>query len=544
MTSPTCTTDVLLANKLLRVRTIQAQTNGSNKKDRALLFVHGFLGDALTTWTAKDASESFPSLLATDATLSDYDIFLFQYVTKDFHPPQIANIADQLRFAIDQHILSKRLVLIGHSMGGLVCMHYILKLLEQSDPRAQFIAGLLLYGSPMTGVEWAKYARLMLHVGEVKVPILGWVTKFVSANKQIDALTSGSEFIDRLNGKWVISVLNGGRAGVPAEQRAWFPVRVVSGNDDWVVKESSARGFYSERDWINADEDHRSLVKPADRLQMTYQIAKDFLVESRTWIKPESRTKLRRQLDGISDVQQSKSISDWSFDVLFESKAVRGASAGFGIPGFRPFEVRNCSYKFRMTQNYVKFGFAIGPLAAGKIWSDEFAFLHRILFGGLPVAESEPIHQKLQVVVASGQNGWSRVFQNVLLKVRKPGAPQWHSLQEKSIEQVTDGFVRRYSLPQDAVDLIGQEVEISISFRSLLPAEITDYTVSFPWLCDSFLLHVAMDVPPAFLVDSQAMRGSPQLKINKDQLGKIEYRSDDVIFPGSYVRFEWEAKEQ
>jgi len=153
MTSPTCTTDVLLANKLLRVRTIQAQTNGSNKKDRALLFVHGFLGDALTTWTAKDASESFPSLLATDATLSDYDIFLFQYVTKDFHPPQIANIADQLRFAIDQHILSKRLVLIGHSMGGLVCMHYILKLLEQSDPRAQFIAGLLLYGSPMTGVE-------------------------------------------------------------------------------------------------------------------------------------------------------------------------------------------------------------------------------------------------------------------------------------------------------------------------------------------------------------------------------------------------------
>jgi pimeloyl-ACP methyl ester carboxylesterase len=543
MTNETCTNEVLLENKLFRVRPIQPQTNGSDKKDRALVFVHGFLGDALTTWIKKDAVESFPSLLATDPLLSDYDIFLFQYVTKDFRPPRIANIADQLKFAIDQHIPGKRLVLLGHSMGGLVSMHYILKLLEQSDPKAQFIAGLLIYGCPMTGVEWAKYARLMLHFGEVKVPILGWVTKVVSANKQIDALTSGSEFIDSMNGKWVISVLNGGRAGVPAEQRAWFPVRVVTGNDDWVVKESSARGFYSERDWINADEDHRSLVKPANRLQMTYQIAKDFLVDSRTWIKPESRTKLRRQLDDISDVQRSKSISDWNFDVLFESKAIRVALAGFGITGFRAFEVRNCSYRFRMTQSFVKFGFAIGLIASGAIWNDEFAFLHRILFGALPVEESGPIHQKLQEVVASGQSGWSRVFQSVLLKVRKPEDTQWHNLKEESIEQVTDGFVRRYSLPQEALGLIGQEVEIDISFRSLLPGEITDYTVSFPWLCDSFRAQIALDASPAFLVDSQAMRGNPEFKVNKDQLGKIEYRSNDVIFPGSYIRFEWEVRE-
>jgi pimeloyl-ACP methyl ester carboxylesterase len=544
MTSPTCTTDILLANKLFRVRAIQAQTNGSNKKDRALLFVHGFLGDAGTTWIAKDAVESFPSLLATDDSLSDYDIFLFQYVTKDFRPPQISNIADQLRFAIKQHIPCERLVLLGHSMGGLVCMNYILKLLDQNDPQGQCIAGLLLYGSPMTGVEWAKYARLVLRLGELKVPLLGWVTKLVSANKQIDALTAGSEFIDRLNGKWVVNVLNGGRPGLPAEQRAWFPVRVVSGNDDWVVKESSARGFYSERDWINVDDNHHSLVKPVDRLQMTYQVASSFLAESRSWIRPESLTKLRRQLDGISDVQRSKAISDWTFDVLFDSKELRSASGGFGIAGFRPFEVRDCSYKFRMTQSYVKFGFAIGPIAASAIWSDEFAFLHRVLFGGLAVAESEPVHKNLQTVVASGEIGWSRVFQKLLLKVRKPGAPQWHTLKEESIEHFSDGFLRRYSLPPEALSLVGQEVEISITFRSLTPMEITDYTVSFPWLCDTFTVRVALDCSPSFLVDSQAMRGNPELTINKDQLGKIEYRSEDVIFPGSYIRFEWGVKEQ
>src|SRR5258708_37997128 len=96
MTSSTCTIDVLVADKLFRVSPGQAPTSGSSTKDRALVFVHGFLGDAVSTWIGKGAAESFPALLATDPALSDYEIFLFQYVTKDFHPPQIANIADQL----------------------------------------------------------------------------------------------------------------------------------------------------------------------------------------------------------------------------------------------------------------------------------------------------------------------------------------------------------------------------------------------------------------------------------------------------------------
>jgi pimeloyl-ACP methyl ester carboxylesterase len=544
MTNSICTTDVLLADKLFRVRREKVPTEDSAKKDRAIVFVHGFLGDALTTWVAKGAAESFPALLAADPAVSDYCIYLFQYVTKSFHPPEISNIADQLRFAIEQHIPSKRVVLLGHSMGGLVCMSYVLKLLEQSDARAQFIAGLLLYGCPMTGVEWAKYARSILHFGEIKVPLLGYVSKYGRFNKQIDALTSGSEFIDRLNGKWIIGVLNGGRPGVPPEQRTWFPVCVVSGNDDWVVAQSSARGFYSERDWLNVDEDHRNLVKPRDQLQMTYQIAKTFLVESRSWIKPESRPKLRRQLDGISDVQRSKSISDWNFDVLFESKSLRPPTGGFGISGFHVVEVRTCSYKFRMTQNFVKFGFAIGAIAAGSIWDDDFAFLHRILFGALPLEQSEPIHKELQDVVTSGERGWTRIFQNVLLKIHKPGDAQWHDLKEGSIETVTDGFVRRYSLAPDAAIFIGTEVEINITFRSLLPIEITDYKVSFPWLCDTFTARVAITDPPSFFVDSQAMRGNPELTINKDQLGKIEYRSKDVIFPGSYIQFEWKVRGQ
>src|SRR5581483_3017574 len=106
-----------------------------------------------------------------------------------------------------------------------------------------------------------------------------------------------SEFIDRQNGSWVLRVLNGGHPKVIPAQRAWFPVRVVSGNDDWVVKESSARDFYSDIDWINVNEDHHALVKPRGRNDFTYQIAGDFLRKCRKWINPQALLKLRQQID-------------------------------------------------------------------------------------------------------------------------------------------------------------------------------------------------------------------------------------------------------
>ncbi len=536
MASSTCIQEELITKKLFRVRP-KAAPEGLRK--RAVLFVHGFLGDAKETWKAPEAVESFPSLLATDEEVKDYDVFVFEYETKDLFPPAIENIADQLKFAVKQHLPHDRVILLAHSMGGLVCMSYILKLLTGAEKKAQGTGGLLLYGTPMTGVEWAKYAQLVLRLGEFKIPLLGWLNRLVKANKQVEALTAGSEFIDRLNGEWVLRVLNGGHPDVPAGQRAWFPVRVVSGNDDWVVKESSARGFYSKIDWINVDKDHHALVKPIDRLEMSYQVARDFLKESRRWMNPQSLVKLRRQLDGISDVHRGKSIANWQFELNFEPDQCKAIASGFGLSGFRPFRVKQCSYRFTISQNQVKFGFAIGPIAAEAIWSDDFAFLHSVRFGALSVEQTDPIRKRLREIVAQGAAGWGRLFDSVLISVRRADDDQWFQLSEGPVEQVDDGLVRRFLLPKEAISCVDQEVEIKISFRSVLPAEITDYTVMFPWLCDGFTVRLGIEGNPSYLVDSQAMRGVPSLQIKREQHEKIEYSSQDLILPGSYIRFEW-----
>src|SRR5579863_5998377 len=190
MESTICVKKILITDKLFRLLPDKAS---DSPRERAVVFVHGFLGNADDTWKAREARDSFPSLLATDPQLPDFDIFLFQYVTKDLHPPAIENIAGQLRFAIKEHLRNDSIIFLAHSMGGLVCMSYILSLLTGREKGIRLTGGLLLYGTPMSGIEWAKYARLVLKLFSFKLTPIGLIDRLVNANRQVEALTAGSE---------------------------------------------------------------------------------------------------------------------------------------------------------------------------------------------------------------------------------------------------------------------------------------------------------------------------------------------------------------
>lgn len=533
-----CSQQVLIEDQLFRV--LRPDETPDTKKDWAMVFVHGFLGNAQDTWTAPQARESFPCLLATDDQLTDYDVYLFQYPTKKLAPPSVDNIAVQLGFAVRQHLSHARVIFIAHSMGGLVCMRYILNLL--AERQSQAMGGLLTYGTPMTGVEWAKYAQWLLGAGSlVKLPILGWISKLLRNNKQVEDLTTGGEFIEHLNGDWVLRVVNGGNAKEPADQRAWLPVRVVSGNDDWVVRESSAYGFYSRIDWENLNESHIELVKPANRECLSYQVAREFLLACRSRIHPQSLAKLRRQLDSIASLQQGKFIANWEFELSFGASEFTDGTNSFGLAGFCPFSVKRCSYRFLLKKSSVKFGIALGDIAGDAIWrkNDDLVFLHSLRLGALSVGQSDIIRRLLRGTFGDGARGWSRVFSDVSLRVRHSGKDSWHELEASSLEEESEGMVRCYKLPEEASGLIGQEIFIDIRFKGVLPVTVTDYTVWFPWLCDSFNARVTVDGSPSYFIDSKAMRGDPILRSKRDPQCEIEYSSEDLILPGSSISFEW-----
>ena len=527
--------EVLTEDRLWRLRVLPAA--GANT--RAVLFVHGFGGNAAATWKADTAKFSFPALLALDPEFADHDIFVFQYQTGFRHTPGIDAIVNQLDFAIESHLKPYTVVFVAHSMGGLVCMSYVLRKLELGAPLR--IGGLLTYGTPMTGVEWVQYAQLVFGIGGITFPMLSLLSRWLSSNRQLEALRSDGAFVDSLNADWVLRVLNGGYPTIAANLRTWLPTRVVTGNDDWVVQQSSAKGFYGKLDWIPVDQGHIAMGKPAARTEEAYQIAADFLRKSAGWIGPTSAKQLRGQMDDLWKFHQSRRITEWRFDLSFAGHEVPPGQS-FGLPGYQSFTVRECSYTRRLDSARLWFGFALGTIATSDLWSDDFVFLHRLLLAALTPNETQDVITTLRAVLRDPKGAWTKLFD--ALHVRFEHGPRgFREMIPGELVSKGDGLICPFSLPDDASGLIGKDVRVDVTFRSLLPSSMQSYHVEFPWLCEGFSTVLSVERPVTVLVASQAMRGTDQAQRTEEGHGKIKFSSDGLVIPSSSIQFEWRFAE-
>src|SRR4051812_25975231 len=104
------------------------RNNGDDKA--AVVFLHGFGGDAAATWL------EFPNVLGADRTLREWSIFSIGYPSRlrlDWRgiwsaDPPLITISDKLRTQLRAAPLEryKAIALIAHSMGGLVVQRAIL----------------------------------------------------------------------------------------------------------------------------------------------------------------------------------------------------------------------------------------------------------------------------------------------------------------------------------------------------------------------------------------------------------------------------------
>lgn len=199
----------------------------------AIVFLHGFAGDAEKTWG------QFTDFLASQPELKGWDIWSLGFSTSLFPEvrgiwtadPGIALLAAELRTRCVTGDLTQyeRLVLISHSMGGLLAQRAIMDFPDV----LQRIDALFLFGVPSLGLHKARIFRIL--------------------KLQVRDMCRNGSFIRNLRQRW---------AETFRENTEPFSLHAIAGTrDEFVPSESSLAAFPKERHFC-VPGSHTSLVKP------------------------------------------------------------------------------------------------------------------------------------------------------------------------------------------------------------------------------------------------------------------------------------------
>lgn len=201
-------------------------------REAAVVFVHGFTGHVSRTWG------DFPRYLADDPTLKSWDIFAVGYPSSVFidipgiwaADPEIGALATGLATTLKLPPFRDRkaLVILAHSMGGLVAQRAIL----DDEQVARRIQHLFLFGTPSGGLVKGRFGRLI--------------------KRQIRDMADDGPFISRLESdrrRWL-------------EGPARFKLCSVAGNRDEFVPQTSSLQPFPRECWNVVDGNHLQIVKP------------------------------------------------------------------------------------------------------------------------------------------------------------------------------------------------------------------------------------------------------------------------------------------
>jgi pimeloyl-ACP methyl ester carboxylesterase len=209
----------------------------------AVVLIHGFGGNAASTWG------SFPSLLAAEPTLSQWDIFSIGYSTSLAFDlagiwsadPELITLGGLLNAVTDVPPLDQyqAIAIMAHSMGGLLLQKALL-----ANPALRHrVSHVLLFGTPSAGLEKAS-------------PFNFW-------KRQVRDMGSGSTFITSLRAQWKADI-----GDTPP-----FRFLAVGGDRDEFVPRSSSLDPFPEAQQRVVYGNHLQIVKPDDVNHLGYKVA-------------------------------------------------------------------------------------------------------------------------------------------------------------------------------------------------------------------------------------------------------------------------------
>jgi pimeloyl-ACP methyl ester carboxylesterase len=519
----------------------------ANTANRAIVFVHGLKGDKRKTWSAKDDATSFLGLIASDQDLVDFDTFAFSYRTSFLAGDTVDQIARQLEEEIHRPLAGYHVILVGHSLGGLVCMQYILNRLTRGHSLP--VLGLLMYGTPTTGVELVQIAELIGFALQVGFGPFFLVRQLWKRHGHLAQLGVASELLQRLHDGWALRVVNGGDPREDASRRTWLPVRMITGTTDWVVPEHSAKGVYGEIDWHPIPYGHIELVKPATTTDRRYSLAKEFFEICRASKDPAILSQLRSISDSVWKAQHGKIIRDWEYQVEIHGGSTQLVHSRLREAGFAGCTVKQCKYVTVLEGQEVVIGLSFGQIARTTVWTKRPFYVHQMTAAMTNRSDRSRLDKAVNDLLdqLGPDDTWSIFFPRLEVTVSRVDSVTKWDLVDGKIERDGTSLTKSYNLPNEAMDLLGHDIVFNCTYDSVIPESSTSFNLIFPWLTAGFRAQVTVHGELEFVTINHWLLHHQDMTSQLEPMehrSEVDIRTPDLILPDSAVEIRWNKKRE
>ena len=212
-----------------------------------IVFVHGVMGDAQSTWTSVSGKAYWPKMLTLDAAFSGQDIYVYHYKSPGFDPAfSIDQLADNMHLVLETDGVLKyhEITFVSHSMGGTVTRAFILRYWKGAPQ----IRMLYLFASPTTGSDYAKLAAIASNNPQFK---------------QLSPMTVGS-YLAQQHQDWLMK-------GFGIKSYCAYETQPLHGHI--IVDQASAESLCTQP-LVPIEANHSTIVKPENEASDSYRALK------------------------------------------------------------------------------------------------------------------------------------------------------------------------------------------------------------------------------------------------------------------------------
>lgn len=249
---------------------------------KLIIFIHGLGGK-------KESFGNFKQFINEDKELFSWDVAFYEYKTSLIHIPyvnkypKIQSLSKDLEGEINTHFSHyNEIVLVCHSMGGLIAKKYLIDNLERIKLFELKVKKVVLYATPNLGSDLA--------------------FGIYSFHPQIAQLRKNSDFLEELNKRFQVSRIS-----------EYIDIKYIIGSLDRVVDRVSASGLWDKGYIEISYKGHRGrngIAKPKDSKDRTFLELKQILLENKK-IPLEKRKKRKELYNDLKPYfDENKSIFD------------------------------------------------------------------------------------------------------------------------------------------------------------------------------------------------------------------------------------------